>query len=70
MSVSGEYLVHSCLPEYSLALHVDLESPRELRHSVAVLKGTEDEKGYLTVSQADKDDAGAASILDRCLGTR
>lgn len=64
MSVSGEYLVHECLPEYSLALHVDIdEKSRELRCSADVLKGTEDADGYLTVSAST--DEGAGLILER-----
>ncbi|MBQ6426128.1 MAG: CapA family protein [Clostridia bacterium] len=55
MSVSGEYLVHDCLPEYSLALHVDIdEHTKALSSSVDVLKGTEDRSHYLTVKRADE----------------
>ena len=53
MSVSGEYLVHDCLPEYSLALHVDIdEQIKTLDYHVDVLKGTEDHTQYLTVQKA------------------
>ena len=64
MSVSGEYLVHDCLPEYSLALHVELDEKGNIAdYRVDVLKGTEDEKGYLNVKGAN--DAGASEIRIR-----
>lgn len=67
MSVSGEYLVHECLPEYSLALHVDIdEKNKSFAHSVDVLKGTEDERGYLKVAKADENDSGVKTIKERC----
>ncbi|WP_458464221.1 CapA family protein [Paenibacillus sp.] len=66
MSVSGEYLVHDCLPEYSLALHIDLSENRSIKCEVTVLKGTEDRQGYLTVREAEVSDEGARMILDRC----
>ena len=66
MSVSGEYLVHDCLPEYSLALHVDIdEQDRSIKYSTEVLKGTEDEDQYLSVSRADRNDPGLAEIVGR-----
>ena len=64
MSVSGEYLVHDCLPEYSLALHVDLDQTNRISCEVTVLKGTEDESGYLSVRKAT--DQTSDLILQRC----
>ena len=65
MSVSGEYLVHDCLPEYSLALHVDIdEKTGKFSCAATILKGTEDASGYLTVRESA--DAGAAVIAERC----
>lgn len=55
MSVSGEYLVHDCLPEYSLALHVDIdEHTKTFGFHADVLKGTEDRFHYLTVQKTDE----------------
>ena len=69
MSVSGEYLVHECLPEYSLALHVDLdEKGNYIGYSADVLKGTEDENAYLTVARAGLEDTGALRIAERYKG--
>lgn len=66
MSVSGEYLVHECLPEFSLALHVDVdEKTKNFTYSVDVLKGTENETGYLTVAKADDNDPCVARIKER-----
>ena len=66
MSVSGEYLVHDCLPEYSLALHADLSDDGKLAGwSFDVLKGTEDAGCYLNVRRAPDGDAGAAAITGR-----
>ncbi len=66
MSVSGEYIVHDCLPEYSLALHVDVdEQDRSCRCSAEVLKGTEDKECFLTVSRAERNDSGRAAIIRR-----
>ena len=67
MSVSGEYLVHDCLPEYSLALHVDIdEQTKTFACGVDILKGTEDTSAYLSVAKAPSDDLGAAAIRARC----
>ena len=57
MSVSGEYLVHDCLPEYSVALHIDIENKNVSKCSADILKGTEDEHGYLAVRKANDDDS-------------
>ena len=66
MSVSGEYLVHDCLPEYSLALHVDVdEKLHTFQASVDVLKGSEDKHAYLSVNKADRSDPGAKVIQER-----
>lgn len=66
MSVSGEYLVHDCLPEYSLALHVDIdEETHHIQPNVDILKGTEDVHQYLTVRAADKNDPSAGVIIKR-----
>ncbi len=66
MSVSGEYLVHDCLPEYSLAIHVDIdEESKAFSWRADVLKGTEDSRQYLTVAPAPADDPGAAEIRKR-----
>ncbi|MBO5520760.1 MAG: ChbG/HpnK family deacetylase, partial [Eubacterium sp.] len=67
MSVSGEYLVHDCFPEYSLALHVDVDEDRKLTSSIDVLKGTEDENAYLTVKKAPEGDPGAEQIYVRAV---
>lgn len=67
MSVSGEYLVHDCLPEYSLALHVDVDEDRKLTSSIVVLKGTEDASAYLTVKKAPEGDPGAEKIRVRAV---
>lgn len=65
MSVSGEYLVHDCLPEYSLALHLDVdEKSGKFDCKIDVLKGSEDQTGYLNVKLANDD--GAAAIYERC----
>ena len=66
MSTSGEYLVHECLPEYSLARHVDIdEKSRALNCSADVLKGTEDENGYLTVAKATDSQAETIRLRSR-----
>ncbi|MBQ2633775.1 MAG: CapA family protein [Oscillospiraceae bacterium] len=66
MSVSGEYLVRKCLPEYSLALHLDIDqAARTLSCSVDVLKGTEDGTGYLTVQKTDVTDKNYDTIGKR-----
>ena len=36
MSTSGEYLVHECLPEYSLALHIDIDE-HDLTRKVSLI---------------------------------
>ena len=55
MSVSAEYVVHDCLPEYNLALHVEIdENTKILDYSVDILKGTEDGFHYLTVRKTDE----------------
>lgn len=65
MSVSGEYLVHDCLPEYSLALHLDVDEKSGIFDcKIDVLKGSEDQTGYLNVKLANDD--GAAAIYERC----
>ncbi len=67
MSVSGEYLVHECLPEYSLALHVDIdESTKTFNNNVEILKGTEDQTAYLRVEKAAFDDPEKEDIESRC----
>lgn len=63
MSPSAEYLVHDCLPEYSLALHVDIdESTGAFQSSIDVLKGIEDHTAYLSVEKTKFDDPGAEII--------
>lgn len=55
MSVSGDYVVHDCLPEYSLALHIDIdEQTKRYQLRTDILKGTENEDQYLRVSKAEK----------------
>ena len=67
MSPSAEYLVHDCLPEYSIALHVDIdESTGAFETSFDVLKGTEDHSAYLSVEKTKADDPGAEIIRSRC----
>lgn len=68
MSVSGEYLVHECLPEYSLALHVEIDQlDHPISFSVDILKGEENRDCYLTVSKASEEDEKARSIKHRSL---
>ena len=67
MSTSGEYLVHDCLPEYSLALHIDIdEHDLTRRVSADILKGTENDAGYLRVNVADPAEDGTETIRQRC----
>lgn len=67
MSLSGEYLVHDCLPEYSLALHLNVdESTKKINVSYDVLKGSEDANAYLTVKKADPSEEGTSIIKKRC----
>lgn len=66
MSTSSEYLVHECLPEYSLALHVDVnEQDLSKKLSAVILKGTEDELSYLRVQQAKQLDSDMEIIMQR-----
>ncbi len=66
MSVSGEYLVRDCLPEYSLALHVEIdENNKEMHYFSDIIKGTEDERAYLIISSAPDGDSGAEVIRER-----
>ena len=54
MSVSGEYIVHDCLPEYSLALHIIINDDKKISsYDIDVLEGVEDDSKYLTVKKAD-----------------
>ena len=67
MSPSAEYLVHDCLPEYSLALHVDIdETTGAFENAFDVLKGMGDKSAYLSVEKAKSDDPGAEIIRSRC----
>lgn len=67
MSVSGEYIVHECLPEYSLALHVDIEEDsKTFKYDAEILKGTEDRNAYLRVEKAAPEDSKRESIKSRC----
>ncbi len=66
MSTSGEYLVHDCLPEYSLALHIDIDEHNLTRRvSADILKGTENDVCYLNVNVADPATAGSEVIRQR-----
>lgn len=68
MSTSGEYLVHDCLPEYSLALHIDIDEHDLTRQvSADILKGTENNFCYLKVSKADPAEAGTKAIRKRSM---
>lgn len=49
MSPSGEYIVHECLPEYSMVLHVDIDDQCALHTSWELTKGIEDADAYLSV---------------------
>ena len=66
MSTSGEYLVKECLPEYSLALHVDIDDGKIKNSKVCLLKGVENEDGYLRIGKADNQELGAGIIWERC----
>lgn len=66
MSVSADYLVKESLPEYSLALHLDVDrTARTVSCSLDVLKGTEDETGYLAVRKAADTDKHIDTVLER-----
>ena len=67
MSASGEYLVHECLPEFNLAVHVDIDETGRIEGFAAeVLKNTEDGQASLNVRMAKDDDEGADAIRIRC----
>mgnify|MGYP002801036613 CR=1 FL=1 len=54
MSPSGEYLVHDCLPEYGMVLHVELEKNKELSYTWDLIKGIEERNHYLHVIPVDE----------------
>lgn len=66
LSPSGEYLVHSCLPEYSAALHIELSDDGNISStSVDILKCVEDNDGYVHVVKAEKDSIESGIIRNR-----
>ena len=52
-SPSADYIVHSSLPEYSMALHLDVEHRQIASASFTILKIVEDADGMIRVFPAD-----------------
>lgn len=66
LSPSGEYLVHSCLPEYSAALHIDIESDGTIGNmQVDILKCVENSDHYVHVIPVKEDDENLSIIRAR-----
>lgn len=68
LSPSADYLVRATLPEYSAALHIDIDADKQIRHSVQLLKCVEDEDRYVHVVEAEEDSAAAEKIRQRLQG--
>lgn len=66
LSPSAEYLVKESLPEYSLALHINIdEHSFSMNDTADILKVSEDSDNYATVAQAQADDPGARIVYKR-----
>ena len=66
LSPSGEYLVKESLPEYSAALHVDLNSDGSIGSiKVDILKCVEDPDHYVHVIPVDEKDTNNEAIRSR-----
>ena len=66
LSPSGEYLVHSCLPEYSTALHVNIDdNGAVVGTSVDILKCVEEPGGFMHVVKAEEDSSEVRKIQSR-----